>query len=162
MKTHRRRTSPRRTGHAPAATGAQAASALARARTKLGAPYVLATAGPETFDCSGFTWWVAEPIIGPLDFELRSSHHQFNVWGEPVPGEALRPGDLLFFDSMGVTVFGNRASHVGLYLGEGRFVHASGRHHGVVVSDLAEPYYQSHWAGARRLVGAASIAATSR
>lgn len=151
MKTHRRRTSPRRTGHAPAATGAQAASALARARTKLGAAYVLATAGPETFDCSGFTWWMAQPIIGPLDFELRSSHHQFNVWGEPVPGEALRPGDLLFFDSMGVTVFGNRASHVGLYLGDEQMIHAANEDDGVIISRPFEGWYGPRLIGARRI-----------
>jgi hypothetical protein len=47
---------------------------------KLGVPYVWVTAGPETFDCSGFTWWVACQVLGPQDPELRSSHHQVNVW----------------------------------------------------------------------------------
>ena len=55
--------------------------------SKLGAPYVWATAGPDTFDCSGFTWWIACQVLGPQDYELRSSHHQFNVWGDAVKGE---------------------------------------------------------------------------
>jgi hypothetical protein len=154
MKTHRKRGQGRGAAHAQAGTGAQAAQAIARARTKLGARYVLATAGPETFDCSGFTWWVAQPILGPLDYELRSSHHQFNTWGvlvPGVPGEALRPGDLLFFDSMGVTVFGNRASHVGLYLGDGQMIHAANEDDGVIVSRPFEGWYGPRLVGARRI-----------
>lgn len=151
MKIRSRRSERRRTGHAPAATGSQAAQAIARARSKLGAPYVLATAGPETFDCSGFTWWVAQPLLGPLDYELRSSHHQFNVWGVPVPGDGLRPGDLLFFDSMGVTVFGNRASHVGLYLGDGAMIHAANPDDGVIISRPFEGWYGPRLIGARRI-----------
>ena len=158
MTTQRRRREARRRQHAPGGaaggTGAaeeQAAQAIARARTKLGAPYVLATAGPETFDCSGFTWWVAQPIIGPLDYELRSSHHQFNAWGERVPGEALRAGDLLFFDSMGVTVFGNRASHVGLYLGDGQMIHAANEDQGVIISRPFAGWYGPRLIGARRI-----------
>ncbi len=151
MKTHRRRDKAHRAGKAPAAAGAQAAQAMARARTKLGARYVLATAGPETFDCSGFTWWVAQPILGPLDYELRSSHHQFNVWGVPAPGEDLRSGDLLFFDSMGVMVFGNRASHVGLYLGDGAMIHAANEADGVIISRPFEGWYGPRLIGARRI-----------
>ena len=150
MTTLRRRNRARDRRALAAASG-QAAQALARAQTKLGAPYVLATAGPETFDCSGFTWWVAQPILGPLDDELRSSHHQFNAWGAPVPGETLRPGDLLFFDSMGVTVFGNRASHVGLYLGDGQMIHAANEDEGVIVSRPFEGWYGPRLIGARRI-----------
>lgn len=130
--------------------GEETAQAIERARAKLGAPYVLATAGPETFDCSGFTWWVAQPIIGPLDYDLRSSHHQFNVWGEVVAGDAL-PGDLLFFDSMGVVVFGNRASHVGLYLGAGQMIHAANEDEGVIISRPFEGWYGPRYIGARRI-----------
>ncbi|MEZ4565217.1 MAG: NlpC/P60 family protein [Thermomicrobiales bacterium] len=151
MKTHRRRNRVRRAPHAPAATGEQAAQAIARARSKLGAPYVLATAGPETFDCSGLTWWAAQPILGPLDYELRSSHHQFNAWGVPVPGDDLRAGDLLFFDSMGVTVFGNRASHVGLYLGDSEMIHAANEAAGVIISRPFEGWYGPRLIGARRI-----------
>lgn len=151
MKTRRRRENARHTRPVVAVSGAQAVQAIARARTKLGAPYVLATAGPETFDCSGFTWWVAQPLLGPLDYELRSSHHQFNAWGVPVPGDTLRPGDLLFFDSMGVVVFGNRASHVGLYLGGGEMIHAANPDDGVLISRPFEGWYGPRLLGARRI-----------
>jgi hypothetical protein len=134
--------------------GGQAAQAIERAQSKLGARYVLATAGPETFDCSGFTWWVAQPILGPLDYELRSSHHQFNVWGERLrerDPQPLRPGDLLFFDSMGVSVFGNRASHVGLYLGDWQMIHAANEDDGVIISRPFEGWYAPRYIGARRI-----------
>jgi hypothetical protein len=131
--------------------GDQAARAIARARTQLEASYVLGTAGPETFDCSGFTYWVAQPVIGPLDFELRSSHHQFNLWGVAVEPGQVRPGDLLFFDSMGVTVFGNRASHVGLYLGDGQMIHAANEEDGVIISRPFEGWYGPRFIGARRI-----------
>ena len=55
--------------------GDQVEAAITVAMTKLGAPYVWATAGPDTFDCSGLTWWIACQVLGPQDYELRSSHH---------------------------------------------------------------------------------------
>jgi cell wall-associated NlpC family hydrolase len=73
--------------------GDQVEAAIAAAMSKLGAPYVWATAGPETFDCSGFTWWIASQVLGPQDYELRSSHHQFNVWGDGRDGETARRPD---------------------------------------------------------------------
>jgi hypothetical protein len=127
---------------------------MAIAESKLGAPYVWATAGPDTFDCSGFTWYVASQVLGPLDHELRSSHHQFNVWGDPVadpwPGAVAR-GDLVFFDTMGVVVMGNRASHVGFALGDGRFIHAANESLGVRIDALASDWYRPKFIGARRI-----------
>jgi cell wall-associated NlpC family hydrolase len=133
--------------------GRQAEGAIARAESKLGARYVWATAGPETFDCSGFTYWVAEPIIGPLEYELRSSHHQFNVWGVPVPdGGVLLPGDLLFFDVGQGVIMGNRAGHVALHVGGGRFIHAANEELGVRYDDLShDGWYWPRYIGARRI-----------
>lgn len=110
-----------------------------------------ATAGPRSFDCSGFTHWVASQVLGPQDYELRSSHHQFNVWGEPVEGEGARAGDLLFFDTTGDVVMGNRASHVGLYLGDGRMIHAANPAQGVIISDPWSDWYGERFIGARRI-----------
>src|SRR5215207_1924628 len=93
----------------------QVERAIAAALSKLGAPYVWATAGPDSFDCSGFIWWIASQVLGPQDYELRSSHHQFNVWGEGVWGEPIG-GDLVFFDVGQGTIMGNLAGHVGLML----------------------------------------------
>lgn len=145
--------------------GAEAARAIEIARAKLGAPYVWATAGPDTFDCSGFTHWVAGQVWGEdLPFELRSSHHQFNVWGEAVradfsdparPDGLLLPGDLVFFDTMGVEVMGNRAGHVGFlaeHTSQGwRFIHAANETLGVIDSHFDTDYWQERYIGARRI-----------
>ena len=123
--------------------------------TKLGAPYVWATAGPETFDCSGFTWWVACQVLGPQDYELRSSHHQLNVWGDEghrVMASPLR-GDLVFFDTMGVVVMGNRASHVGMMIDEERFIHAANEELGVRIDALRGGWYEGKLIGSGRIFG---------
>jgi cell wall-associated NlpC family hydrolase len=60
--------------------------------------------------------------------------------------EALRPGDVLGFSA----VIGGEATHVGLYVGDGEFIHSSTR--GVRVSDLRDPYWQQHFIAARRMV----------
>jgi hypothetical protein len=154
--------------------GDQVERAIAVAMSKLGAPYVWATAGPETFDCSGFTWWIACEVLGPQDYELRSSHHQFNVWGDEsevggrrsdlVPGARLptpdsRPptpdpwtaGDVVFFDTTGAVVFGNRASHVGLMIDEARFIHAANERLGVRIDALRGGWYDGKLTGSGRI-----------
>ena len=131
--------------------GDQAARAIAVAMSKLGAPYVWATAGPDTFDCSGFTWWVASQVLGPLDDELRSSHHQFNVWGELIRGGEIRAGDLVFFDTMDVVVMGNRASHVGLMIDAERMIHAPNPELDVRIDRIDAPWYAPKRIGARRI-----------
>jgi NlpC/P60 family/Transglycosylase SLT domain len=148
--------------------------AIAAAMSKLGAPYVWATAGPDTFDCSGFTWWVACQVLGPQDYELRSSHHQWNVWGDGgngcrVSGDRCRhlshhpsptthdpsTGDLVFFDTMGVVVMGNRASHVGLMIDEDRFIHAANEQLGVRIDALRGGWYDGKLIGSGRIFGEA-------
>jgi hypothetical protein len=124
--------------------------------TKLGAPYVWATAGPDTFDCSGFTWWIACQVLGPQDYELRSSHYQFNVWSSQKGDEGgaatpLAPGDLVFFDTMGVVVMGNRASHVGMMIDDDRFIHAANEDLGVRIDNLRDGWYDSKLVGSGRI-----------
>jgi hypothetical protein len=135
----------------------QVEAAIAAAMTKLGAPYVWATAGPDTFDCSGFTWWVASQVLGPLDYELRSSHHQFNVWGDPVTWSEIVAGDLVFFDTMGVVVMGNRGSHVGMMSDGERFIHAANEDLGVRIDRLDADWYMPKFIGARRIFETAPI-----
>ena len=66
--------------------------------------------------------------------------------GYSVSYDSLRPGDLVFFGS------GSYASHVGMYIGGGQFVHAQGSATGVVISNLTESWYLNRYIGARRIV----------
>ena len=137
----------------------QVEQAIATAISKLGAPYVWATAGPDTFDCSGLTWWVACQVLGSQDYELRSSHHQFNVWGDRVWGEPIA-GDLVFFDVGQGTIMGNLAGHVGLMIDSGAFIHAANEDLGVRVDRLDADWYAPKFIGARRIF-AGDVAAAS-
>jgi hypothetical protein len=142
--------------------GDQVERAIAIAESKLGYPYVWATAGPDSFDCSGFAWYVASQVLGPLDYELRSSHHQFNVWGEWVAGQPVR-GDLVFFDVEQGVIMGNLAGHVGFALGDGRMIHAANERLGVRYDELANPWYAARFIGARRVfVGVERLESASR
>ena len=68
--------------------------------------------------------------------------------GTSVPTDQLQVGDLVFFKN----TYRHGISHVGIYIGDGHFVHACNETKGVTVSDLNEAYYQNHYAGARRVI----------
>lgn len=111
----------------------------------VGSPYRLGGTSPETgLDCSGFVGHVFRQIAGltlPRDARAMSEATQ------PLETSELRPGDLVFFNTL------NRAfSHVGIYLGEQRFVHASSSRTGrVMVSSLDDSYWRQRFDGARRV-----------
>ena len=107
----------------------------------VGFPYVWGATGPRAFDCSGFTSYVYRRFGVSLS---RVSGDQFHD-GVAVSKSALSPGDLVFFNTYG------RISHVGIYIGGGRFVHAASSKVGVTISNLNEGYYASRYAGARRV-----------
>jgi cell wall-associated NlpC family hydrolase len=96
----------------------------------------------EGFDCSGLTTTVYQ--LNGLNLP-RTSAEQFRV-GMPVGGEGLHRGDLVFFAISG----GRRVSHVGIYTGEGRFIHAPGRGKAVREDLLSEAYYKARYVGGRR------------
>ena len=110
----------------------------------VGSPYRLGGTSPETgLDCSGFVGHVfrqAAGIVLPRDARAISES------ARPLPPAELQPGDLVFFNTL------NRAfSHVGIYLGEDRFVHAtSSRSGSVMVSNLKDRYWHQRFDGARR------------
>ena len=108
-----------------------------------GYPYVYATAGPNSFDCSGFTSYVYAHFGYTLN---RSSKDQLKD-GVPVSKSELQPADLLLFSKDGT-----RVTHVGLYIGEGKFIHASTSTTGVIISDLNSTYYTTHYFAARRVI----------
>jgi cell wall-associated NlpC family hydrolase len=107
------------------------------AKRFLGAPYVYGGTTPHGFDCSGFVRYVYAHFGVALP---HSSYAQFGD-GSRVGRGSLRPGDLVFFDAVG---------HVGIYIGNGRFIHAphTGTH--VRITPLAG-WYSARFSGARRL-----------
>jgi cell wall-associated NlpC family hydrolase len=111
------------------------------ARSFLGVPYLWGgTSAGTGFDCSGLTMTVYQ--LNGFDLP-RTSRQQFAT-GMPVDRSALKQGDLLFFSAGGDAV-----SHVGIYAGGGRFIHASGKGKQIRMDALSEDYYMRTFLGAR-------------
>ena len=111
----------------------------------VGVPYLWGgTSASEGFDCSGLTMAVYQ--LSGLDLP-RSSQQQFET-GTPVERDMLRKGDLVFFR----TKDPGKVSHVGLYIGDGRFVHAPGQGKRISIESLSTPYYAARYAGARSYI----------
>jgi cell wall-associated NlpC family hydrolase len=109
----------------------------------LGYPYVWAGEGPYGFDCSGFTMYVVRNVMGKnITHDMAI---QINM-GTSVSRSNLQPGDLVFFQN----TFKFGLSHVGIYIGNGQFIHAENEQTGVRISDLNSQYYSSRWYGAVR------------
>ena len=108
----------------------------------LGTPYVFGGVSLHYgIDCSAFT----QQIYGSVGIDLpRTADVQYEV-GTPISRSELLPGDEVFF-----TTYTYGASHCGIYLGEGKFVHASSSY-GVTISSLNDHYYSTHYIGARRM-----------
>jgi len=107
----------------------------------MGVPYVYGGASPSGFDCSGFVQYVyAQAGIGLP----RTADVQFEV-GTPVSKDELQPGDLVFFAGDYVNI-----SHVGIYLQDGEFIHAS-TSYGIAIDSLNRDYRVEHYVGARRI-----------
>ncbi|WP_425313285.1 C40 family peptidase [Paenibacillus mangrovi] len=94
------------------------------------------------FDCSGFTMYVYKQLGINLPHQSGS---QFSM-GTSVSRSDLRAGDLVFFNTSGHGV-----SHVGIYVGDGKFAHAS-TSRGVVISSLSDSYYANRYVGAKRVM----------
>ena len=116
----------------------QYTGAVGIAMQYLGVPYVWGGASPGGFDCSGFVMFVFAQMGVSLP------HHaadQYN-YGVPVSRDQLEPGDLVFFDGLG---------HVGIYIGNGQFVHAPHTGDVVKISSLYDSWYAATYVGARRI-----------
>ena len=114
----------------------------------LGVPYVWGGTSPAGFDCSGFVQYVLDACGYPVS---RLADTQYDD-GEPVDYEDLQPGDLVFFertyDEAGIT-------HVGIYIGDGTFVHAGGGQ--VKITSLEDTWYASRYYGACRIISDDSV-----
>ncbi len=114
-------------------------------RRNLHKRYVWAEEGPNCFDCSGLTYFT----YGTMGIEIpRVAREQFRI-GTPIAKSDLKKGDLVFFDTG--KYYTGRVTHVGIYIGNGKFEHASTSRSGVIISSLNNPYYKRRYLGARRI-----------
>lgn len=117
---------------------------VAIAMAKLNTPYVYASSGPNSFDCSGFTSWVYKQ----LGIKIPRSSASQSRYGKNVARNELKVGDLIFFNTTGAGV-----SHVGIYIGNNKFIHAaSTREMRVMINSLNESYYNKRYVNARRVL----------
>ncbi len=126
--------------HIAARTTAIASNLTRNALRFIGVPYVFGGTSTNGFDCSGYV----QHVFAMLGHRLpRTADAQYAA-GRPVDGTMIA-GDLVFFQT-----YERGPSHVGIYLGDGKFVHASSSH-GVTVSALSEGYWRSRYLGAKRV-----------
>ncbi|MBR9977921.1 MAG: C40 family peptidase [Bacteroidetes bacterium] len=109
----------------------------------LGAPYRYAGNSKRGVDCSG----LVHAIFKKFDLVLPRRSRDMYGKGRAIKRAQLQPADLVFF----ANTAGKGISHVGIYVGNDRFIHASTRA-GVIVSSLDDPYYTRHYAGARMII----------
>lgn len=120
----------------------------AAARTYYGVPYRYGGLDRSGLDCSGLVLLSMRDSLGA---SVPRTVRALYGWADPIGRKELQPGDLVFFDTVG------RLTHVGVYLGEDRFIHAAsaGSRTGVIESSLTEPYWSRTYSGAGRVVPAA-------
>ena len=109
-----------------------------------GAPYVWGATGPNSFDCTGFTYYVVNQIIGggfPRAMEAQAAY------GTPVSSDNLQPGDIVFQQN----TYKPGMSHAGIYIGNGQFINAANESVGVTVSNLWDSYWGPRYHSAIRV-----------
>jgi len=124
-------------------TGAGGSAVVSAAMKYLGARYVFGGTSPAGFDCSGFVWYVHKMLGKSVS---RGLWGQLNG-GPRIALNALQPGDTVFF----ANTYMPGLSHAGIYIGGGRFVHASDESSGVKISSLSDSYWGPRYIGASRL-----------
>ena len=135
-------TEPDATETASSDLGAQI---VAYAEEYLGTPYVLGGNGPNQFDCSGFTKYVYSHFGYTLN---RTATDQLQN-GVSVSKDELQPGDLVFFKYR----TSKPVSHVGIYIGNGEFIHASTNRYVVQIDQMESGHYANVYVYARRIIG---------
>ena len=124
--------------------GGKASEIVIQAMGLLGVPYIRGgTSEEKGFDCSGFVRHMYEKSVGLV--LPRRAEEQAKVT-EEIKRSELKPGDLVFFNTLKRTF-----SHVGIYVGDGKFIHAPRPGKAVRVDDMREAYWQNRFNGARRI-----------
>ncbi len=122
------------------------------AKSFLGTPYVWGATGPSKFDCSGFTQWVYRDVGINIP---RVSKDQARV-GKYITYSNLRRGDMVFFDTKKHPK--GKVTHVGIYLGQGNFIHASSAGKKVVIYNFnKKEFYKKRFLWGRRMTTSSSI-----
>ncbi len=125
------------------------------AKNFLGTKYVWAANGPNAFDCSGFTKYVFKENGITLP---RYSGHQAKV-GKKVSFDELQKGDLVFFDTE--HKFRGKVNHVGIYIGDHKFIHASSAKKKVIITSFdAKPFYKQRFVRGERVINSNSTYAS--
>ncbi len=140
-------TKPSSSGSSSSSTSTSASKLIDYAKKFLGKPYVWGAQGPNGFDCSGFTYYVFKNSAGitlPRTSSLQSNY------GTYVSKSNLKPGDLLFFDTVGSNNGG--VTHCGIYIGNNQMIHAASGQGKVVINNINNSYYINSYVNARRVL----------
>ena len=128
------------------ATSSQGEQIAKTALQYLGVPYVYGGASPRGFDCSGLCYYVYQQYGYSL---CRGATSMWNNNGVLVAKSDLQPGDLVFFKDSTSPI-----GHVGMYIGDGKFVHAASGKGKVIITELEDSsYYARNYVGAKRIIG---------
>jgi len=125
-------------------SGAAIAKIVEAAHNQIGKPYVYGAAGPNAYDCSGFTYALFKNELGTTI--PRTSSAQGSA-GVKVEKSQLIPGDLVLFNTTGRGI-----SHVGLYIGDGNMIHASSGKRQVRIDNINSGYYSQRYVTGRRVI----------
>lgn len=134
-----------------ASTSEQGSQIVSTAKKYLGTRYVYGGSSPRGFDCSGFTMYVYKQYGYSLP-HTATGQWESTVGKRVYSSSALQSGDLIFFCDPSRSN-GKACSHAGIYIGNGKFIHASSsRSGGVIISSLYSNYYSSYYVGGRHIV----------
>lgn len=139
--------SPLTTSSGSTVVAGKRSAIVEEAKKLLGSPYRMGSIGPNAFDCSGFVYYVArEAALLQLPRTSQAMKEKSTMISEG----SLLPGDLLFFK----TVAPGKISHVGIYIGGGKFIHAAsdGPETGVIISSIMDRYWKMHYDCAGRVL----------
>lgn len=132
------------------AYGAQNPPIIDEALLHLDKPYIYATAGPNTFDCSGFVYYCYLTIEN-IELKRSAKEQGYDDTYEKISAiEDLMPGDAVFFNTNKSD--SDACDHSGLYIGDGEFIHCSSAKGKVIISTLLEGYYNERFSWGRRII----------